>query len=101
MLLSLRDIAKVQDFDMLPEDALVRDTVAAEILSISVQTLRREKLVPARKISGQRQGRRVGDIRELVRKSLVRQTDNGYEKWLDERTISKADSKADSKTEAA
>lgn len=58
---------KVSAFDSLPDDAIVADAVAAEILSISVWTLRRNNPVPARQISERRRGRRVGDLRAKVR----------------------------------
>ncbi len=58
---------KLSGFDRLPDDAIVPDPVAAEILSISVWTLRRNNLVPARQISKRRRGRRVGDLRAVVR----------------------------------
>jgi hypothetical protein len=58
-------------FDSLPNDALVPDRVAAAILAISVWTLRRENPVPTRRISERRRGRRVGDLRALVRGEAV------------------------------
>jgi hypothetical protein len=58
-------------FDFLPNDAIVPDRVAAAILAISVWTLRRENPVPTRRISERRRGRRVGDIRSLVRGETV------------------------------
>jgi hypothetical protein len=58
-------------FDALPNDALVTDRVAAAILSISVWTLRRENPIPSRQISSRRRGRRVGDLRSLVRGEIV------------------------------
>jgi hypothetical protein len=70
-MLSLRHLAKLEMFDSLPDDSIVDDPVAAALLSISVQTLRRENVVPARKISGQRQGRRTGDLRAKIRNSII------------------------------
>ena len=58
---------KLAAFDTLSQDAIVSDAVAAEILSISIWTLRRENPVPKREISERRFGRRVGDIRAKVR----------------------------------
>jgi hypothetical protein len=58
-------------FDDLPNDAIVPDRVAAAILAISVWTLRRENPVPFRQISERRRGRRVGDLRALVRGETV------------------------------
>ena len=56
-----------KQIDELPDDVIVVDPVAASILSISVWTLRRENPVPARQITKRRRGRRLGDIRALVR----------------------------------
>jgi len=58
---------KLKDFDSLPDDAVVPDVLAAEILSISPWTLRRTNPVPARQITERRRGRRAGDLRNLVR----------------------------------
>jgi hypothetical protein len=54
-------------FDSLPNDSIVRDSVAAKILAMSVWTLRRTNPVPARQISERVNGRRVGDLRAKVR----------------------------------
>jgi hypothetical protein len=62
---------KVAAFDTLSQDAIVSDAVAAEILSISIWTLRRENPVPARQISERRRGRRVGDLHAKVRGEVV------------------------------
>lgn len=63
---------QLAEYDALPDDAIVSDTVAAKILSISVWTLRRENPVPARQISERRRGRRVGDLRAKVRGIVVK-----------------------------
>lgn len=62
---------KLAAFDTLPQDAIVPDAVAAEILSISIWTLRRENPVPVRQITERRYGRRVGDVRAKVRGEKV------------------------------
>lgn len=62
---------KLAVFDTLPQDAIVSDAVAAEILSISIWTLRRDNPVPRREISERRFGRRVGDLRAKVRGEAV------------------------------
>jgi hypothetical protein len=54
-------------FDNLPADAIVDDAVAAVILGVSIQTLKRHDPVPRRQISERVIGRRVGDIRDKVR----------------------------------
>ena len=64
--MSTAQIAELAQFDLLPNDAIVPDRVAAAILSISIWTLRRENPVPARQITERRGGRRVGDIRNKV-----------------------------------
>jgi hypothetical protein len=64
-------LERLKNFDKLPVDALVADTIAAEILNISVWTLRRANPVPRRQISERLWGRRVGDIRALVRGETV------------------------------
>jgi hypothetical protein len=58
---------KLKLFDKLPDDAIVNDDTSAVLLGISTKTLRRTNPVPVKKISTRRQGRRVGDIRALVR----------------------------------
>lgn len=58
---------QLAEYEALPDDAIVSDSVAAKILSISVWTLRRENPVPARQISQRKRGRRVGDLRAKVR----------------------------------
>jgi len=59
--------AKLAVFDGLPDDAILEEAVAAAVLSISVDTLRRSNPVPQRQISKRRFGRRVGDLRALSR----------------------------------
>ena len=71
MPLTKRKRPELAYFDSLPNDAIVTDRVAAAILSISVWTLRRENPVPTRQISERRRGRRVGDLRALVRGEIV------------------------------
>jgi hypothetical protein len=57
----------LQAFDNLPNDAIVPDKVAAELLGVSIWTLRRNNPVPAIQVSERRRGRRAGDIRAKVR----------------------------------
>jgi hypothetical protein len=54
-------------FDQLPQDAIVPDKIAAQLLSISLDTLRDTNPVPQRRITKRRIGRRVGDLRALIR----------------------------------
>ena len=62
---------QLKNFDSLPNDALVFDGVAALVLGVSLKTLQRKMSLPARQISEGRHGRRVGDIRALVRGEAV------------------------------
>jgi len=57
----------IKNFDSLPDDAIVPDKAARIILNESDRSFRRNS--PLRKVSlgPQRNGRRVGDIRKLVR----------------------------------
>jgi hypothetical protein len=64
----------VEKFDQLPNDAIVRDEVTAQIFGVSIWTVRRENPVPRRQISERRYGRRVGDIRAKVRGAFEPQT---------------------------
>jgi hypothetical protein len=58
----------LERFDRLPDDAVIPDPAAAEVLSVSPRTLRyRMPQLPRIQLSRQRSGRRVGDIRALVR----------------------------------
>jgi len=60
--------AIVERFDRLPDDAVIPDPAAVAVLCVSERTLRyRMPNLPKIKISTKRQGRRVGDIRALVR----------------------------------
>ena len=58
---------QLQDFDSLPDDAIVGDTLAAKLLSISPWTLKRVNPVPSVQVSERRRGRRAGDLRNLIR----------------------------------
>ena len=57
--------AIVAQADELPDTAIIRDRVAAELLGISVWTLKRNNPVPPIKMSPRYTGRRMGDIRAL------------------------------------
>jgi hypothetical protein len=62
---------KLAAFDSLPDDAITDDPVAAAILGIGLDTFRRSELiqkrVPQKRFSKRRVGRRVGDLRNLIR----------------------------------
>ncbi|MGA8696998.1 MAG: hypothetical protein WB689_24810 [Xanthobacteraceae bacterium] len=58
-------------FPSLPDDALAPDRFAAAVLGTTVWTLKRKNPVAERKISERVHGRRVGDIRALVRGEAV------------------------------
>ena len=70
-MLSRRHQIILEQFDRLPDDAIVPDSVCAALLSTSVWTLQRTCPVPARQISERIRGRRVGDLRALVRGEAV------------------------------
>jgi hypothetical protein len=58
---------KIEAFDTLPNDSVVADPVAAAVLNISLRTLRRNDPVRSIKLSARRIGRRVGDIRKMLK----------------------------------
>jgi hypothetical protein len=60
---------KLEAFDTLPNDSVVGDPVASAVLNISLRTLRRNNPVRCIQLSARRIGRRVGDIRALLRAS--------------------------------
>ncbi len=62
---------RLKRFDDLPNDAVLDDSAAAVILNMSIHTLRRNDPVPRRQISARRFGRRVGDLRQLIKASVV------------------------------
>lgn len=51
----------------LPDDAIVHDPVAAILLGMSQRSLQRTNPVPQRVITEKIRGRRLGDIRALIR----------------------------------
>jgi hypothetical protein len=61
----------LERFDRLPDDAVIPDPAAAAVLSVSERTLRYRMTLPKIQLSKQRQGRRVGDIRALVRGTML------------------------------
>jgi hypothetical protein len=63
--------AIVERFGSLPDDAVVPDRVSAKVLGTSPWTIRRNRLLPYRRISERFQGNRVGDIRALARGQAV------------------------------
>ena len=54
-------------FDQQPNDAIAPDPVSAAVLGISIWTLNRTNPVRKRQITERSGGRRVGDLRALVR----------------------------------
>jgi hypothetical protein len=54
-------------FDRLPDDSIAPDPVSAAVLNMSPWTLDRTNPVKPRQISERIRGRRVGDLRALVR----------------------------------
>jgi hypothetical protein len=67
--MALADYKQLEHFDSLPDDAVLLDALAAKLLSISPWTLKRENPVPPVQVSERRRGRRVGDLRRLIRGS--------------------------------
>jgi hypothetical protein len=63
----LKNPAAVQQFENLPDDVIVPDPIAADILGISIWTLRRAGPVRPVQLSPKRRGRRLGDLRRLIR----------------------------------
>jgi len=63
--------ARLAAFDRLPDAAIVPDAVAAAVLGISEDTLKRNNPVPWRQVSERRGGRCAGDIRALTRGSAA------------------------------
>jgi hypothetical protein len=61
----------VASFDQLSNDAIVPDEVSAKVLGTSPWTIRRNGLLPCRRISERFQGNRVGDIRAVARGKAV------------------------------
>ena len=60
------DIAEIlKRFDELPDCAVVRSAVTAAVLGLSERTVRR--CIPSVRLTPNRKGQRVGDIRALVR----------------------------------
>lgn len=58
-------------FDDLPDNCVIKDPLAALVLSTSVWTLRRSNPIPKIQISERCYGRRVGDIRRKLRGELA------------------------------
>jgi hypothetical protein len=58
---------KLGQLDQLPDDAVIADPVAAQVLDISLRTLRRRNPVPRIQLSPGRVGRRLGAVRAHVR----------------------------------
>ena len=58
-------------FDRLPDDSIAPDPVSAAVLGMTIWTLQRTNPVPPRRISERIRGRRVGDLRALVRGEIV------------------------------
>jgi hypothetical protein len=63
----LSPLELIKNFDSLPNDAVVPDTVARLILNESERSFRRNSSLRKIQLGPQRVGRRVGDIRALIR----------------------------------
>jgi hypothetical protein len=60
-------LEQLKQFDVLPDDCVVGDPLAALLFNMSVWTLRRTNPVPRIQLSERRIGRRAGDIRRKLR----------------------------------
>jgi hypothetical protein len=72
--LSRRHQTIFDEFDRLPDDFIAPDPVSAMVLGMSTWTLNRTNPVAKRKMSARTGGRRVGDLRALVRGKAVSTT---------------------------
>jgi hypothetical protein len=63
----LTPIQLIENFDRLPDDCIVPDVVARLVLNESERSFRASPPVPRVALGPQRGGRRVGDIRAVVR----------------------------------
>jgi hypothetical protein len=61
----------IQNFDSLPDDAVVSDAVARIVLNVPASSFRKNfkdnPKLPKIELSAQRWGRRVGNLRSLIR----------------------------------
>jgi hypothetical protein len=69
--LSRRHQPIFDEFDRLPDDFIAPDPVSAMVLGMSTWTLNRTNPVAKRKMSARTGGRRVGDLRALVRGKAI------------------------------
>ena len=60
-------LEQLKRFEVLPDDCVVDDHLAALLFNMSVWTLRRHNPVPEIRLSARRLGRRAGDIRRKLR----------------------------------
>ena len=66
-------IKLIENFDRLPDAALVPPKIAAAVLGLCERTLRRHRdTIPPIKFSARRLGYRVGDVRAIGRGDTVR-----------------------------
>jgi hypothetical protein len=59
---------KLNELNDRPDDAVIADPVVAELLGISLRTLRRHQHIRRVQLSPGRVGRRLGDVRAHVRR---------------------------------
>jgi hypothetical protein len=72
----LSAVELIQNFDKLPDDAIVPDVVARLVLNVTERTWRRkpnyiDSKIPKVELSPQRWGRRAGNIRAFARGELA------------------------------
>lgn len=58
---------KLKEIDQLPDDSIIPDPVVAKIMNIGLRTLRRSNPVRRVQLSPGRIGRRLGEVRALIR----------------------------------
>jgi hypothetical protein len=63
----------LERFNSLPDDAILPSRVTAIILGMSERTVRYHLHLPRVRISRQRYGQRVGDVRKLCREGMPRE----------------------------
>jgi hypothetical protein len=64
-------IEQLKRSEVLPDDCVIDDPLAALMLNMSVWTLRRNNPVPPVRLSARKCGRRLGNIRKRIRGELA------------------------------
>jgi hypothetical protein len=64
-------IEQLKRSEGLPDDCVIDDPLAALMLGMSIWTLRRNNPAPPVRLSARKRGRRLGNIRKLIRGELA------------------------------